>query len=135
MSKKAITRLFVGGIVTCFAGLVLELAVVGAALAGGVVDFGGSSVVEVNGGLFAGTLVGLAVVGLLAISAAVVAGVASWIGALLNTVQLEDKTWFASLLVLGMVSMGTAAMVAYVLAGPDSTRQSIDVPASLSVDG
>jgi hypothetical protein len=135
MSKKAITRLFVGGIVVCFAGLVLDLAVVGIALAGGVVKLGGSSVVEVNGGLFAGTLVGLAVAGLLAISAGAVAGVASWIGALLNTVQLEDKTWFASLLVLGMLSMGTAAMMAYVLAGPDSTKQVVDVPTSLSVEG
>lgn len=127
MSKKAITRLFAGGIVTSLAGLVLELAVVGAALTAGVFEIGGSDFVEVNGGPFAWTLVGLVVVGLLAISAGAVAGVVSWIGALLNTVQLEDKTWFAALLVLGMVSLGTAAMVAYVFAGPDGTRQSVDV--------
>ena len=114
-----------------FAGLALELAVAGAALAGGVFEIGGSNYVEVNGGPFAWTLVGLVVVGLLAISAGAVANVVSWIGALLNTLQLEDKTWFASLLVLGMVSLGTAAMVAYVLAGPDGTEQAFDVPASL----
>jgi len=43
----------------------------------------------------------------------------SWIGALLNTIQLEDKTWFVLLLVLGLFSFGFVAMIAYVIAGPD----------------
>ena len=135
MSKKTVTRLFVGGLVASFAGLVLELAVAGAALAGGVFTFGGSHVVEVSGGPFAWTLVGLVVVGITAVSAGTTAGVVSWIGALVNTAKLEDKTWFASLLFLGMFSLGTAVMVAYVVAGPDGTAQDATAPASLSVSG
>jgi hypothetical protein len=39
---------------------------------------------------------------------------------LLNTSRLEDKAWFAALLVLGLISLGWVAMIAYVLRGPDS---------------
>jgi hypothetical protein len=53
-----------------------------------------------------------------------IGGLVSWIGALLNTAQLEDKTWFIILLVLGLLSFGLFAMIAYVIAGPDGTRQS-----------
>ena len=42
-------------------------------------------------------------------------------GALLNTAQLEDKTWFIVLLVLGLLSFGLVAMIAYVIGGPDGT--------------
>jgi hypothetical protein len=52
-----------------------------------------------------------------------VAAIAAWVGALFNTARLEDKTWFAALLVLGLVSLGWVAMTAYVLAGPDSTAR------------
>ena len=53
----------------------------------------------------------------------IIAGIVAWIGALLNTVQLPDKTWFVLLLVLGLLSFGFFAMVAYVIAGPDSAQQ------------
>jgi hypothetical protein len=55
--------------------------------------------------------------------AAFAAIIASWVGALLNTSRLDDKTWFVVLLVLGLVSAGWVAMIAYVLAGPDGTAQ------------
>jgi uncharacterized membrane protein len=51
--------------------------------------------------------------------------VVSWIGALLNTWQLEDKLWFAALLALGLLGFGVVAMIAYVVAGPDGTKQGI----------
>jgi hypothetical protein len=106
MSKSTITRLFVGAIVAVAAGLVLVLAAVWAAVASDVA-----------------VTVALVVVGSLAMIGGLVAGVASWIGALFNTAQLEDKTWFGSLLVLGLFSAGFLAMVGYVLAGPDGTAQ------------
>ena len=52
----------------------------------------------------------------------------SSIGALLNTWQLEDKAWFASLLALGLVGFGVVAMIAYVVAGPDGTKQRVARP-------
>ena len=108
MSKATITRLFVGGIVVAGAGLVLVLAAIWAALASDVA-----------------VTVTLVVVGSLAVIAGAVAAVVSWIGALLNTAQLDDKTWFVSLLVLGLFSLGLPAMVAYVLAGPDGTSRGV----------
>ena len=75
----------------------------------------------------AGTLTWL-VVGLVAIAAGAVAAIASWIGALLNTFRLDDKTWFVSLLVLGLCSFGWLAMAAYVVAGPDSTKPGVARP-------
>ena len=91
-----------------------------AALAGGAVVIGGPNVVTVNGEAFASALVVLAIASLL-VAGGTVAGVASWIGALFNTARLDDKTWFVVLLVLGIWSFGFVAMIAYVVAGPDST--------------
>jgi len=44
------------------------------------------------------------------------------------TAQLEDKTWFLVLLVLGLLSFGFFAMIAYVLAGPDGARREAAYP-------
>lgn len=128
MSKSTITRLFVGAILAVVVGVIIAFAAVVAALAGGVVTLGGPSVVTVNGEAFAGTLPWL-LIAALAIAGGALAAIASWIGALLNTVQLEDKTWFVALLALGLVSLGWVAMVAYVFAGPDSTTQRVARPA------
>ena len=106
MSKSTITRLFVGAILAAAVGLVLVLAAIWTAI---------SSDVAVT--------VTLVAVGSLAMLAGTVAAVVSWIGALLNTWQLDDKTWFGSLLVLTLFGCGLLAMVAYVLAGPDGTSR------------
>ena len=111
MSKRTITRLFVGAIVAVAAGLVL--AALWAAVASDLV-----------------VTVTLAVVGSLAMLAGAVAGVVPWMG-LLNTAQLEDKTWFVSLLVLSLFGAGLLAMVAYVLAGPDGRRPGVS-PAGIA---
>ena len=78
MSKETVRRLFVGAIVAFAVGLVLVLAGAWAAVAS-------STVVTAT----------LIAVGALAMLAATVAGIVSWLGALHNTWQLEDKTWFA----------------------------------------
>jgi hypothetical protein len=120
MSKATVTRLFVGAVLAVVVGLAVGLAAVIAALADGAVTIGGPTVITVNGAAIAGNL-GWLVIGAVAIAAGALAAVGSWIGALLNTVKLEDKTWFVALLVLGLFSLGWIAMAAYVLAGPDAT--------------
>lgn len=125
VSKTAVTRLFIGAIVAIVAGVVLVLVAVWAAFAGGLIVIGGNDVVAVHGGSAVWTVVGLVIVGSLAIVGGSIAALLSWIGALLNTVQLEDKTWFLVLLLLGLFSFGFIAMVLYVLAGPDSTKQRV----------
>jgi hypothetical protein len=124
MSKATVTRLFVGANVAAMVGLVVGVATVVAALAGGVVAIGGPAVVAVDGAAVAGSLPWLLIAGLV-LAAGVIAGVASWIGALSNTVGLDDRTWFIGLLALGLVGLGWVAMVAYVIAGPDRTADAI----------
>lgn len=122
MAKVAVTRLFVGGIAAIVAGVVLQCTAAIAALAGGVVSFGGPNWVEVDGGAFAWTMVALAAIGVLVSALGGMAGVVSWVGALVNTAKLDDKTWFFLLLALGLLSLGFVAMIAYVIAGPDGAK-------------
>ena len=77
-------------------GLVLGFAALWAALASDAIDLGGDYVIDVNGGSGAWTALGLVIVGSLAILGGTIAAVVSWLGALLNTWQLEDKMWFVS---------------------------------------
>lgn len=119
MSKASISRLFLAAVVAVAAGLAVALGSLVAAIAGGVVTIGGPSVVTVDGEVIAGSLPWLLIAALLAAGGAI-AAVASWIGALLNTWQLEDKTWFVALLALGLVSLGWIATITYVIAGPDA---------------
>jgi hypothetical protein len=128
MSKKNVTRLFLGAIVAVVAGVVLGIAALSAALASDAIDLGGSDYIDVNGGTGAWTAFGLVIVGSLAALGGTIAAVVSWIGALLNTWQLEDKMWFSSLLAGGLLGLGVVAMIAYVVAGPDGTRQSVTRP-------
>jgi hypothetical protein len=122
ISKSTVTRVFVGAMGAAGAGLVLGFAALSAALASHAIDLGGSNFIDVNGGFGAWTALGLVVLGSLAMLGGAIAAVLSWIGALLNTWQLEDKTWFGALLVLGLLGFGVLAMIAYVLGGPDGTR-------------
>ena len=128
MSKKSVTRLFVGAIVAVVAGVVLGVAALWAALAGDAIELGGSNYIDVNGGSGAWAALGLVILGSLAILGGTGAAVVSWLAALLNTWQLEDRMWFASLLALGLLGFGVVAMIAYVVAGPDGTKQTVARP-------
>jgi hypothetical protein len=124
MSKTTVTQVFVGAIVAVVVGAALGVATAVAALTGGVVAIGGPNVVTVDGPAFAGTI-GWLVVASLVVAGGAVAALASWIGALVITARLDDKTWFVVLLVLGLLSLGWVAMVAYVIAGPDDTMNRV----------
>lgn len=80
----------------------------------------GPDIVGLRGGAFAWSLLGLSIVGGFAIIGGLIAGFVAWIGALLNTWQLESKTWFAVVLLLGIFNLGFFAMIAYLIAGPDT---------------
>jgi hypothetical protein len=122
VSKATVTKLFIGSAVAAVAGTVLAIAAIWIAIANDVFVMSGQNVVGIEGGTFAWFLLGLAAVGGLAFFGAMVGGLVSWIGALLNTAQLESKTWFLVLLLLGIFSFGLVAMIAYVIAGPDGTE-------------
>ena len=128
MSKKNIARLFVVATVAVVAGVVLGIAALWAALASDAIDLGGSDYIDVNGGSGAWTALALVIVGSLVMLGGTIAAVVSWIGALLNTWQLEDKLWFGALLAGGLLGLGVVVMIAYVVAGPDGTKQTVARP-------
>ena len=121
MSKSWITRLFVGGIVGAFAGMFLAVMAIIAAFAANSIVLTGNPPADVDIDAFGWAMVALVAIGLAAVTGGAIAGLVAWIGALVNTAQIEDKTWFVLLLVLGLLSFGFVAMLAYVIAGPDGT--------------
>ena len=129
MSKSTVTKLFIGSALAGVAGAILGGTAVAIAVANDVFVMNGQNIVGVQGGTLAWSMLGVGVVGGLAIVGAMIGGLVSWIGALLNTSQLESKTWFLVLLLLGIFSFGLFAMIAYVIAGPDSTRPAVTATA------
>jgi hypothetical protein len=128
MSKATVVSLFVGSVIAVIAGALLAFAAVWIAYANGVFVMQGPDVVGVQPSPFAWSMVGLALVAALAMIGGFVGGLVSWIGALLNTAQVENKTWFILLLVLGLLSFGFVAMIAYLIAGPDGTQRAAAAP-------
>jgi hypothetical protein len=122
VSKPTVVRLFIGSIVAVLAGIILGFGAVLVALASDSLVMDGPDVVGIESTGLAWALVVLAAIAVLAMIGGAIVGMVSWIGALLNTAQLEDKTWFVLLLVLGLLSFGIVAMIAYVIGGPDGMR-------------
>lgn len=70
------------------------------------------------------TMVGLMIAGFSVTAIGGLVQLAAWIGTLVNTYRLEDKTWFAVVLAGAMLGLafgllGFATMVAYLISGPD----------------
>lgn len=133
MSKTTVTRLFIGSLIAAGAGAIVAVTAVWLALANGAFVMSGSDIVGLQGSALSWTLIGLGIVGGLAVMGGLIGGLVSWIGALLNTSQLDSKTWFLVLLLLGIFNFGFFAMIAYLIAGPDGTalasRRSAPAPA------
>ena len=125
MSKATISRLFIGSMITVVAGIVLAIAAVTVAFANGVFVMDGPDVVGVRGTGLAWAMLGVGVVSGLIVIGGFVGALIAWIGALLNTAQLDDKVWFVMLLLLGIWNLGVFAMIAYVIAGPDGHQPSV----------
>lgn len=121
MTKATVTRIFIGSLIVGVAGAILAFIAVWLAFANDVFVMSGPDVVGIRGSALAWALLGLGIIGSLAMMGALIGGFVSWIGALLNTSQLESKTWFIVLLLLGIFNFGFFAMLAYVVAGPDGT--------------
>ena len=135
MTKSTVSRLFIGSIVAFIAGILLAGFAVIAAFANGGFVLEGPDVVGFNGTPFTWWMIAFMVVGGLAVVGGAIGGLVAWIGALINTAQLDDKAWFILLLVLGLLSFGFIAMVAYVLAGPDGTKQQAPAGQPMNVGG
>jgi hypothetical protein len=128
MSKSTVVRTWLAGVVAVAGGLVLAGICIGLML-----GFGGTFSQSPSGqgydfeptinGFFWTTVGGIVFGGVLATVGGLVQ-LAAWIGALVNTNHLEEKTWFGMLLASGLIGfvvglVGFAGMLAYVIAGPD----------------
>jgi hypothetical protein len=122
MSKSRITKLFITAVIACITGGIL-VTLGWFAFPEDVFVKKGSEIVGIQGTAFASTMLALGAIGAVALVGAAFAGLASWIGALLNTSALERKTWFIALAVLQVLNLGLLAVLAYVVAGPDRPRQ------------
>ncbi|HEX8025876.1 MAG TPA: hypothetical protein VF484_06715 [Candidatus Limnocylindrales bacterium] len=128
MSKSLVTRLFLGGVIAVVAGAIAATVLVLWGFASGGFVVSGHDVVGLDGTGFTWSLIGLLVASGFVMLGGIIAGIIAWIGALLNTSQLADKTWFVLLLVLGLLSFGVFAMIAYVIAGPDGSSPTVGQP-------
>lgn len=124
MTKSTVTKIFIGSLVAIAGGVVLLVAGLFLAYVNNAFIMRGPDVVGIHASALTWSMAGLAIVGVLAVIGGALAQFVSWIGAVLNTSQLEDKTWFIVLLLLGLLSFGFIAMLVYLIAGPDGTRDS-----------
>jgi hypothetical protein len=128
MRKSTVTRTWLAGLVLLAVGLLAAGISIGLMLAyggtftkaqvGNAYDF----VPSYDG--FFWTTIGIMIVGFVVATIGGMVQLVAWIGALVNTYQLPDKTWFAVVLAGGLLGLalgvvGFAAMVAYLIAGPD----------------
>ena len=121
MSKATVTRLFIGGGLAVIAGAILAMLAVSVAVANDAFVMNGPDIVGLRGSAISWLMLPLGVVGGLAFVGGLAAGLVAWIGALLNSWQLDSKPWFVILLLLGIFNLGFFAMVAYLVVGPDGT--------------
>jgi hypothetical protein len=119
VSKLTVTRLFIGSLIAFGAGVIIAVLAIGIAVANDAFVMAGNDIVAIQGGTLSWALIGVAILGGLAAAGGVIAGFVAWIGAVLNTWQLDSKAWFIGLLLLGIFNFGFVAMIAYVIAGPD----------------
>ena len=122
MSKSSVTRLFIGGGIAIIAGAIVAIASVWVAIANDVFVMSGPDIVGLQGGAVAWSLLGVSVLGGIVILGGLIAGFVAWIAALVNTWRLDTKTWFVVLLLLGIFNLGFFAMIAYLMAGPDTAE-------------
>ncbi len=130
MTKSTITKTWIAGLILVAGGLLVGGASLGLMFVNGghftpAASGNGYDFVPAYDGYF-WTMVGFMIVGFAVAAAGCAVDLVAWIGALINTYQVYDKTWFIVLLAGGIVGLavalvGFAAMLAYVIAGPDGT--------------
>jgi hypothetical protein len=121
MTKLMVTKIFIGSLIAIVAGVFVVAVGFLIALSTGTLVMEGPDVTGFELSSTTPAAFSLALLGILGIVAGGIGQFIAWIGALVNTSRLVDKTWFVVLLVLGLLSFGFIPMLVYVLAGPDGT--------------
>jgi len=121
MTKSTVTKTFIGSVIAIVGGVVAMALGLLVALTTGTFEMTGPDVTGVELSASAPVVLVFGVIGVIAIVGGGIGQFVAWIGALVNTANLSDKTWFVVLLVLGLFSFGFIGMVVYILAGPDGS--------------
>jgi hypothetical protein len=122
MTRSLIIKLFWGSIIGLVAGLVLIGVTAALAISNDIFVMNGPDVTGIRSSALSWTLLGLMALALFILLFAAAAHFVAWIGAVLNTAHLPDKTWFVVLLVVGLLGLVFIATLAYVIAGPDGLK-------------
>ena len=132
MRKPQITRIWLIGLITLFVGMIIMGVSMGLMFANGgswvwSARNNGYDFIPRTDSYFWSTL-SVMIVGAVIVLAGGVAQLAAWVGALINTYRLPERTWFIVLLVGGLIGLwigltNLAVMIAYVIAGPDGMAE------------
>jgi hypothetical protein len=128
MKKATITRTWIAGLIVLVVGLIIGgislglMFAYGGTFAPSVTGQGQDFVPSLDSTFW--TTVTFTSLGFLLAAIGGIIQITAWIGSLVNTYQLQDKTWFAVMLAGGLIGLafslvGFAAMIAYIIAGPD----------------
>ena len=121
MTKPTVSRLFYGSLIAIAGGIIGLLIASALGFAGTGFIMNGPDVIAVQPSSVTWVAMSIGVASIVAIVGGGFGQLVAWIGALVNTAPMQDKTWFIVLLVLGIVGVGFIPMLVYVLAGPDGT--------------
>ncbi len=119
MSRRTVQQIFVWTLVGVIAGLVLLTTALVGLLSDHAFIMDGPDVVGFRSGSFTWTMVGIGVAGVLLVIGGAIGQFVAWIGALVRTVALTDKTWFVVLLVAGLLGVGLVGMIVYLIAAKE----------------
>jgi hypothetical protein len=122
MTKSLVVKLFWGSLIALVAGFVLLGVAAALAFNNNIFIMSGPDVTGIKSSPLSWTLAGLMALAVLILLFSAVAHFVAWIGAVLNTAYLPNKTWFVVLLVVGLLGFVFIATIAYVIAGPDGLK-------------
>jgi hypothetical protein len=130
MSRSVIAKLFYGSLIAFVAAILVIVVAAAILLSSSSLVMDGPDVVGVRSpyGWPVAVFAVFAVLAAFVIIGASVAQFVAWIGMLLESAPLENKTWFVVLLVAGLLGFGLITMLVYLLAAPDPGR--VAVPAA-----
>lgn len=132
MTKSAISKIWIAGLIAIVAGLIVGGVSLGLMLANGghyvpAASGNGYDFIPRLDGYFWTTIIFM-IGGFTVVAAGGIAQLVAWIGALVNTYPLQDRTWFVVLLAGGLIGLAFgltqfAVMIAYLIAGPDGSAE------------
>ena len=138
MAKPTIVRTWFAGLIAIAGGLLM----VGVSIAL-MLTYGGTftqatgsnayDFVPTQDGFFWFTVAGIVFGGIVSAAGGIIQ-LAAWVGALINTNRLADKTWFVVVLFGGLIGFvfgpaGLVTMVVYLISGPDGYAVQQPTPA------